>query len=77
MSRQPALGRTHAVGIVVPVHNEEQLLHVALDALEHAIANVPTKIECRVAIVLDTCNDASTAIAHRWAKTLRLPSDLM
>ena len=44
MSRQPTLGRTHAVGIVVPVHNEEQLLHVALDALGHAVANVPTKI---------------------------------
>jgi hypothetical protein len=69
VSRQPALGRTHAVGIVVPVHNEERLLHMALDALGRAIANVPTKIECRVAIVLDSCNDASTAIAHRWAKT--------
>jgi Glycosyl transferase family 2 len=69
VSRQPAPGRTRAVGIVVPVHNEEKLLHLALDALRHAIANVPTRIECRVAIVLDTCNDASTAIAHRWAKT--------
>jgi Glycosyl transferase family 2 len=69
VSRQPALGRTHAVGIVVPVHNEERLLHVALGALGRAIANVPTKIERRVAIVLDSCNDASTAIAHRWAKT--------
>jgi hypothetical protein len=66
--RQPALSRTCAVGIVVPAHNEENLLRLALDALGRAISKVPTRIECRVAIVLDTCNDASTAIAHRWAK---------
>jgi glycosyltransferase involved in cell wall biosynthesis len=69
VSHQPTLGLTHAVGIVVPVHNEEQLLHLALGALRNTIANVPTNIECRVAIVLDACNDASTAIADRWAKT--------
>lgn len=56
--------------VVVPVHNEEQLLDTSLsaviDAAEHA--GVPTE----VVVVLDACSDASVDIADAWAhKTVR------
>ncbi len=56
-----------AVGIVVPVHDEEALLPGALHALELAIDAMSPSISCNVAIVLDQCRDASSAIAHFWA----------
>jgi hypothetical protein len=56
-----------AVGIVLPVHDEEELLPRALRALDVALGAVAPSISCRVAVVLDTCRDASSAIARRWA----------
>jgi len=56
-----------AVGIVLPVHDEEELLAAALEALEGAIAAVPTSVSCRLAVVLDQCGDASSTIARCWA----------
>lgn len=56
-----------AVGIVLPVHDEEELLAGALEALERAIAARPTSVSSHVAIVLDQCGDASSTIARRWA----------
>lgn len=56
-----------AVGIVLPVHDEEELLPRALQALDVALGAVAPSISRRVAVVLDTCSDASSAIARRWA----------
>jgi glycosyltransferase involved in cell wall biosynthesis len=63
--------RTKAVGVVVPVHNEEELLGPALGALERAFSEVTHRgIECRTAIVLDGCSDDSATIAWHWARSL-------
>ena len=63
--------RTKAVGVVVPVHNEEELLGPALDAIGRAFSEVMHRgIECRTAIVLDGCSDHSATIARRWARSL-------
>jgi glycosyltransferase involved in cell wall biosynthesis len=63
--------RTKAVGVVVPVHNEEELLGPALGAIERAFSEVSqTGVECRTAVVLDTCSDDSAAIARHWARSL-------
>jgi Glycosyl transferase family 2 len=55
-----------AVGVVLPVHDEEKRLPSSLQALEVAVAALPSSISCRVAIVLDECGDASAAIADAW-----------
>jgi hypothetical protein len=54
------------VGVVLPVHDEEELLPGALHALEVAVDTLSPSISCRTAIVLDHCRDASWAIARRW-----------
>jgi hypothetical protein len=56
-----------SVGIVLPVHDEEELLTGALEALEQAIAAIPTSVSCQAAVVLDHCGDASSTIARCWA----------
>ena len=50
-----------AVIIVVPVHNEAELLERCLTALGHAVAE--TSLPCVVRIVLDACDDESATIA--------------
>jgi glycosyltransferase involved in cell wall biosynthesis len=63
--------RTRAVGVVVPVHNEEELLGPALDAVGRAFSGLTHRgVECRTAIVLDGCTDDSRTIARRWACAL-------
>lgn len=59
-----------AVGIVLPVHDEDELLSGALQALELAVDALSTSILCRVVVVLDSCADASSAIASWWAVRL-------
>jgi glycosyltransferase involved in cell wall biosynthesis len=59
--------RTHAVGIVVPIHNEEDGLIRALGAIDVAITRLPRGIEHRVMLVLDQCRDRSAQIAQEWA----------
>jgi hypothetical protein len=59
--------RIRAVGIVLPVHNEEDLLGSALEALDHAVDAIPTPLVVRVAVVLDQCQDSSERIARQWA----------
>jgi hypothetical protein len=67
----PRLTRTKAVGVVIPVHDEEELLGSALAALERAFAEVMhLSLECRTAIVLDNCRDGSAAVARRWSRAL-------
>jgi glycosyltransferase involved in cell wall biosynthesis len=68
MRAVPAERRIQAVGIVLPVHNEELLLPRALDALGRATSNLPVGLECRTAVVLDDCTDDSAVIARQWAK---------
>jgi glycosyltransferase involved in cell wall biosynthesis len=63
--------RTKSVGVVMPVHNEEELLGPALGALELACSGVTDRgIECWTAIVLDGCCDGSEAIARHWSGSL-------
>jgi hypothetical protein len=61
--------RATRVGIVVPVHDEEDLLPRALQALDQAVAHVPLGVRCRTALVLDACIDASSTLARRWANS--------
>jgi hypothetical protein len=55
------------VGVVLPVHDEAELLSGSLQALEQALDALSTSIRCRVVVVLDSCADASSAIASCWA----------
>jgi hypothetical protein len=64
--------RTAAVGVVLPVHNEEDLLADALEAIDHAFDHiVHLGTACRTVIVLDACSDASAMITRRWVRELR------
>ena len=58
---------TSVLLVVLPVHDEEELLPGALRALEKAIGALTPSISCRVAVVLDSCVDASRDIATSWA----------
>jgi hypothetical protein len=68
MSRVEAMRETSLVGIVLPVHDEEELLPAALEGIEQAVDALPSAISCRVAVVLDHCRDGSSAVAHAWAR---------
>lgn len=64
--------RTAAVGVVLPVHNEEDLLADALEAIDHAFSHiVNVGIACRTVVILDACRDASAAISRGWVRELR------
>ena len=64
--------RTEAIGVVLPVHNEEELLQRALEAIEEAFSHVAHVVaRCRTAVVLDHCSDASSSIALEWVRKLR------
>ena len=67
MRRPSSRGEDRAVGIVVPVHDEEDLLPDALHALELAIDRLSPSISCRVVLALDNCGDASWTIGRCWA----------
>jgi hypothetical protein len=58
-----------AVGVVIPVHNEEALLPRALDFLGEALAGLPCGIRAQVAIILDDCSDLSEDIAWQWSRS--------
>ncbi len=64
----PPSHRLRAVGVVLPVHNEESLVTRALDAIERAIRQLPSDIESRVAVVLDSCDDASPRLVRHWSQ---------
>jgi glycosyltransferase involved in cell wall biosynthesis len=63
-------GAIEAVAVVLPVHNEEDLLAAALEALHEAMAEVSPEVECRAVIVLDGCTDGSASIARQWSDEL-------
>ena len=52
-----------ALAVVIPVHNEEQLLSRCLHALEAAVARV--RVPCAVVVVIDASTDGSVAVARR------------
>lgn len=59
-------GDVRAIVVVVPVHDEEQLLDRCLAALAVAVDAAQARgIRCVVRVVLDACTDASAAIAAR------------
>jgi glycosyltransferase involved in cell wall biosynthesis len=63
--------RTKAIGVVVPVHNEERLLASALAAIDDSFSRMDSRgIRLLTAIVLDGCTDDSAAIARRWTTEL-------
>jgi hypothetical protein len=65
--RQGLLKRTYAVGVTIPVNNEEALLGEALAALEACLEEIASDdLQVGVAVVLDSCSDASGDIARRW-----------
>ncbi len=66
MSKRIARRTVAAVGVVLPVHDEETLLPGSLHALEEAVDALPPSISCQVVVVLDHCGDASSEIAHSW-----------
>ena len=54
-----------AIGVVVPVRNEELLLPACLDSLAEAAAAVPW-VRLHVVVVLDGCTDSSAAVVDSW-----------
>jgi len=72
MKREPtSLARTLAVGVVVPVHNEQELLGSALASLVDAFDRLNRReLSLRAVVVLDACRDASEEIAGQWQVAL-------
>jgi glycosyltransferase involved in cell wall biosynthesis len=63
--------RTKALGVVVPIHDEEDLLSDALEALGATFADVrDARVPSHLVLVFDSCRDASVDVATRWAKSL-------
>jgi hypothetical protein len=54
-------GHIRWVGVVVPAHNEQELLPGCLAGLASAVAASPVRVD--VLVVLDSCTDASTIAA--------------
>jgi hypothetical protein len=63
--------RTRALGVVLPVHDEEVLLGGALTALEGAVNQVAENVPCHIVLVFDQCRDRSRDIATIWKRDLR------
>ncbi|SNT06282.1 glycosyltransferase [Rhodococcoides kyotonense] len=53
--------------VVVPVHDEEDLLQACLGALGEAQCHLES-IDVQTVVVLDSCSDRSESIAVRWAR---------
>jgi cellulose synthase/poly-beta-1,6-N-acetylglucosamine synthase-like glycosyltransferase len=56
-----------AVGVVVPVHDEEQLLENCLHALSRALFRASAVADVHAVVVLDACSDESLQIADDFA----------
>ena len=69
MRRMRRLDRTLGLGVVVPVHNEEDLVSEALEALSDSLHEVSAfKIACEIVVVLDACVDHSARLAADWQR---------
>ncbi|MBN9182997.1 MAG: glycosyltransferase, partial [Microbacterium sp.] len=54
------------VAVVIPVHDEEELLAGCLDSVRRAARTARSRVEgIRVQVVLDACTDRSARIAAR------------
>ncbi len=64
----PTQARTSVrFGVVLPVHNEEELLPAALAALDRAASQVcRLSVAFGITIVLDACTDGSHHLASTW-----------
>jgi glycosyltransferase involved in cell wall biosynthesis len=61
--------RINAIGVTIPVHNEDQRLGRALESLNHAFAEfADSGVVLQVVIVLDACRDASEAVVREWRR---------
>ncbi len=66
-----------AVGVVVPAHDEEELLPACLAALGQAVATVTAErpgLRVRIVVAADACTDDTPAVARR-AGALVVPLD--
>ena len=72
MMREPVVfARTLAVGVVIPVHNEEELLGFALASLVDAFDQLGQReLAMRAAVVLDACSDDSAEVTRQWQVAL-------
>lgn len=62
---------TLAVGVILPVRNEEKRLGTALSALGAAMGHSSLVAKAlRLVVVLDSCHDSSASIARRWSGLL-------
>ena len=71
MRREHTGARTLAVGVVVPVHNEQELLGSALASLTDAFDELSQgSLLLRAVVVMDACTDVSEEIASEWRTAL-------
>jgi len=71
MKREHTSARTLAVGVVVPVHNEQELLGSALASLTDAFDELSHgSLLLRAVVVMDACADVSEEIASEWRVAL-------
>lgn len=65
---ETTLVRTSAVGVVVPVHNEQTLLGASLASLVAAFDELRRwNLSLKIVVVLDSCSDASQEVAQ-WCR---------
>jgi len=63
------LERTLALGVVVPVHDEQDLLSAALEAISDSLHEMrDLEVNCEVVIVLDACVDRSASLVAEWQR---------
>jgi glycosyltransferase involved in cell wall biosynthesis len=73
-----SFARTLALSVVVPVHNEQELLGDALAALFLAFEQLSRwKLSLRAVVVLDECSDRSEALSREWQRVLAQSQSLL
>jgi len=71
MKHEHTSARTLAVGVVVPVHNEQELLGSALASLTDAFDELSQgSLLLKAVVVIDACTDLSEEIASEWRVAL-------
>jgi glycosyltransferase involved in cell wall biosynthesis len=71
MKREHTSARTLAVGVVMPVHNEQELLGLALASVTDAFEELrPGSLFLSAVVVMDACTDVSEEIASDWRTAL-------
>jgi Glycosyl transferase family 2 len=54
-----------AVGVVIPVHNEETRIGACLDSVRQALSRLPDRIDTAVTVVLDCCADRTGQVVGK------------